>query len=241
MSRYTGTDLEYYRKTWNGIKDIFEKLGLKPYQPFKYYNKLCYLDTRPVLIVYDYMFGDWIAPSYEHMQVDYILKNNENIEPLDFEENCDKLETCTIKSYRDWEIALKALELEAKVKKLDMDYNEGLKYIVMNEVKFRAWLKDENKMVEVKSLHLSTRKIMYGNTTKSFDDVILMQSTGLKDENDIEIYEGDILYDLDGYIIGVVKYVEGVYRCGDYNLAIIYDKCHVAGNIYENKELMKNE
>lgn len=120
----------------------------------------------------------------------------------------------------------------------------------MTNLNFRAWLKDENKMVEVKSLHLSTRKIMYGysnsphsygNTTKSFDDVVLMQSTGLKDENDIEIYENDILYDLDGYVIGVVKYVEGVYRCGDYNLAIIYDKCHVAGNIYENKELMESE
>lgn len=119
MSKYTGTDLEYYRKTWNGIKDTFEKLGLKPYQPFKYCNKLCYLDARPVLIVYDFMFGDWIAPAYEHMQVDYILKNNENIEPLDFEENCDKLETSTISSYRDWEIALKALELEAKANKYD--------------------------------------------------------------------------------------------------------------------------
>lgn len=114
----------------------------------------------------------------------------------------------------------------------------------MNNLKFRAWLKDENKMVEVKSLHLSTRRIMYGysisnqncgNTTKSFNDVVLMQATKLEDENGVDIYEGDILYDLDGYVIGDVKYVEGVYRCGDYNLTIIYDKCHVAGNIYEKR------
>lgn len=51
----------------------------------------------------------------------------------------------------------------------------------MTNLKFRAWLKDENKMVEVKSLHLSTRRIMYGysnnqhsygNTTRSFDELL---------------------------------------------------------------------
>lgn len=129
----------------------------------------------------------------------------------------------------------------------------------MNNLKFRAWLKDENKMVEVKSLHLSTRRIMYGysisnqncgNTTKSFDDVVLMQATGLKDINGNDIYEGDLLngdyytkYPL------ICKFEDCAFRveikyCGDNILkqeAIDFFKLEVIGNIYENKELIEND
>lgn len=123
----------------------------------------------------------------------------------------------------------------------------------MNNLKFRAWLKQEKKMVEVKSLHLSTRKIMYGysnnsqsygNKVMSFDDVILMQATGLKDINGKDIYEGDMIkgfdgaYDYEGYI----KYNESYYDvvCDDYNRALDFmEVIEVIGNIYENEELVK--
>lgn len=116
----------------------------------------------------------------------------------------------------------------------------------MNSLKFRVWLKKDKIMFKLNGFQkLKGNEIeLYAincTFTCNLGNVVLMQATGLEDENGIDIYEGDILCDLDGYVIGVVKYVEGVYRCGDYNLAIIYDKCHVAGNIYENKELMKNE
>jgi len=132
----------------------------------------------------------------------------------------------------------------------------------MREIKFRAWLKKENKMVEVKSLHLGTRKIIYGysetsqcygNKSCSFDDIELMQCTDIKDRNGKEIYEGDILK-VDNYIMygeGSKEYQEVGFEYGSFMTAryggkafntylwiIVSDGCEVVGNIYENPELL---
>ena len=73
----------------------------------------------------------------------------------------------------------------------------------MNNVKYRAWLKNEKKMVDVKSIHFGTKKIMYGYSkgpqnygTRSckFEDCILMPCFIHQDKNKRDIFDGDILY-----------------------------------------------
>lgn len=69
-------------------------------------------------------------------------------------------------------------------------------------LKFRAWLKNEQKMVEARSLHLGTRKITYGysdgpqnygSRSCKFEDCILMPRLPAQDVRGKDIFDGDIL------------------------------------------------
>lgn len=118
--------------------------------------------------------------------------------------------------------------------------------------KFRAWLKKEQKMDNYID-HISWLEdelycIGDGITYMvSAEDLVLMQSTGLKDKNGKEIFEGDVLGTKDGLLNGVVEYRSdlGMWT----NSLISYNNferlCNVAGsreiigNVYEKPELLE--
>lgn len=120
---------------------------------------------------------------------------------------------------------------------------------------FRAWNKATKEMHEaddIVSLNFEKKQIcvktlFFGQLSYyDFDDIILMQSTGLKDKNGKEIFEGDILSSKDGLLNGVVEYR---YDLGMWTNSLIrYNNfehlCNVArdreiiGNIWEDGDLI---
>lgn len=126
----------------------------------------------------------------------------------------------------------------------------------MRDIKFRAWHKYQKTMLY--DLYLDFQGNIgiwnYEETEIKFIDrsdcLILMQYTGLKDKNGVEIYEGDI--------VAVADYAnwEGLYKViwdeenlmymledafGDREKLCEFEEYLVKGNIYENPELLEVE
>lgn len=125
----------------------------------------------------------------------------------------------------------------------------------MKNLKFRVWHKEERKMLYEEIIGES-----FVWLHKEKQPIEIMQSTGLKDKNNVEIFENDILeVDYQGQkffsnYVGQVEYSKGCFWCikhngygGDrYTLSGLTDDTRtyrstlkIIGNIYENPELLK--
>lgn len=114
----------------------------------------------------------------------------------------------------------------------------------MREIKFRAWT--GAKMFNVDVLAIS--KVMWdsGGTGVSLayqPSIKVMQYTGLKDKNGVEIYEGDLI-DFGGGPFKVIFEKGCFYSWTPYDsefLHLINHLSEVIGNIYENPELLNKK
>lgn len=134
----------------------------------------------------------------------------------------------------------------------------------MREIKFRAWNKNFEEMSVVTDLDFWANDVwIIDPDIKSLNqmdrsEVVLMQYTGLKGKNGVEIYEGDIVKwgHLDEssqefpYRVAEVKYnpgIEfhsnvGIFKLGSFAYADTTERdLEVIGNIFENKELLKEK
>ena len=121
----------------------------------------------------------------------------------------------------------------------------------MRENKFKVFDKITNEIYQVSELELEgTHHYCYNEELEYLhvitDNCILMQYTGLKDKNDVEIYEGDVVKTKNSRykVIFDKCCFWGVDELGKYPIYQIFhyvlddEKFEVIGNIYENKELL---
>lgn len=124
----------------------------------------------------------------------------------------------------------------------------------MREIKFRAWDKEQKEWVKYSitdNIPIFCHNTSRWKTDKEGKRFILCQYTGLKDKNDREIYEGDIVRAVVfSKWIGVAKYSDKnqafVFECIDKNYRgnIVFmsqfdQGFKILGNIYENPEMLE--
>lgn len=125
----------------------------------------------------------------------------------------------------------------------------------MRDIKFRAFDKDLKQILKVKEIDFEHRIVTLKISKLAikkipFENVELLQYTGLKDKNEKEIFEGDIIVhnnhkfevvwdstrfiglDNDRSGKGYCCYVDSCYKDGSSSIEVI-------GNIYESPELLE--
>lgn len=117
--------------------------------------------------------------------------------------------------------------------------------------KYRAWDRETKSMNGMAEIYRNRKQEIELHPRD--ENIILMQSTGLRDKNEREIFEGDVLCD-EGieqgseFVFVAVSYRDGMWVCDQitsdgcgYGGALneFSDDYSVIGNIYENPGLLE--
>lgn len=125
----------------------------------------------------------------------------------------------------------------------------------MRTIKFRGKDVDSNEWVygfyiyEGLGQHtiVSFKDSDYTQQTYTVEPITVGQFTGMLDDNDKEIYEGDIVkggqlrctgnFIIDNSVGSVVQFKSEMFKAGEISLCSLFKQCKVVGNIFDDSEL----
>ena len=114
--------------------------------------------------------------------------------------------------------------------------------------KFKAFLKDTNQVLDVEIIFFELGIVkLTNNKFYEFEDIILMQSTGLHDKRGVEIFEWDILTSQDGtdglisrFIVKRDEFYTGFIPMNRDGYGFNRTMCEVIGNTCQHPELLED-
>lgn len=128
-----------------------------------------------------------------------------------------------------------------------MNYKKYFK----RDIKLRAW--DELNKKIINNIGITPKNVVYtqdmeNNVFDVFPGCILIQYTGLKDINENEIFEGDIIQCTDNKNIYICLYSKGCFWLRNINeensiRGLIFEfqgTLKIIGNVFENEELLND-
>lgn len=112
--------------------------------------------------------------------------------------------------------------------------------------KFKAFLKDTKQIVDVATIFFDNGVIKTENNDfYEFEDIILMQSTGVYDKHGVEIFEGDILTSQNGtdglisrFIVERDEFYTGFIPMNREGYGFNRTMCEVIGDLCQQPELL---